>query len=215
MTLTLLVMLACMVPENNSQLTWETRNRRRKFAAGKPFSLRVYSLVIACQTLIQASARLRTRQRAGVSCAYPWLLLGNGCHIQMPDISFTSWVGPHSLFLIKYGQMPVQIWWESLVFSALCCFEQVWSLFWCSLFSHYLLQYPGEDKVLKVTLKLLLYSSFSPVAVVCGFYSKVLSCSAGGSLASNVLSCQRELEHFHIHKTRLTEVGNFDFSQST
>ncbi|TMS18529.1 Protein naked cuticle-like protein 2-like [Larimichthys crocea] len=27
----------------------------------------------------------------------------------------------------------------------------------------------------------------------------------GGSLASNVLTCQKELERFHIHKTKLTE----------
>lgn len=36
--------------------------------------------------------------------------------------------------------------------------------------------------------------------------SHIVSCSTGGSLVSNVLTCQSELELIRIHKTKLTEV---------
>lgn len=79
----------------------------------------------------------------------------------------------------------------------------------CIFFPALLGQRPNADKVLKVTevtgltlLHLLLTDCM--FCVVC--VSSHVLCSAGGSLASSVPNCQRELEHVHIHKTKLTEV---------
>lgn len=146
---------------------------------------------------------------------------------QITFFIFTSCAGHYERFLIPWtgrsmGKFQSKIG-EMLYYNCLkrCFSARSWYRVWlCIIFPFLSLsgQHRNVDRAPKVNTRMLdkpntylkkrnkKKKCFTTRACACACVTVCFLVSAGGSLASNALSCQKEPEQIHIHKTKLTEV---------